>query len=192
MYSDAWFNHAAYTSVRNYLAKQSSPVYYYYLAYKGSASFSIIFGDPNNDYGVSHADELQYLFPVSEQLFKNISLSKQDHKMVDIITNLWYNFAKFGWVKFLFKYSKLNSFKLSWNHFTERSIFSNPTPEVSEDIPIKWKPVRTQALEYLHIGQDNIRMSENLISERMKFWESLPVRSGLEDGGSKYRGKEEL
>nr|WAJ59855.1 carboxylesterase [Apis mellifera] len=164
MYSDAWFNHAAYTSVRNYLAKQSSPVYYYYLAYKGSASFSIIFGDPNNDYGVSHADELQYLFPVGEQLFKNISLSKQDHKMVDIITNLWYNFAKFG----------------------------NPTPEVSEDIPIKWKPVRTQALEYLHIGQDNIRMSENLISERMKFWESLPVRSGLEDGGSKYRGKEEL
>lgn len=192
MYSDAWFNHAAYTSVRNYLAKQSSPVYYYYLAYKGSASFSIIFGDPNNDYGVSHADELQYLFPVGEQLFKNISLSKQDHKMVDIITNLWYNFAKFGWVK-LFHSNIL--FKIEINvfvHRNERFIFSNPTPEVSEDIPIKWKPVRTQALEYLHIGQDNIRMSENLISERMKFWESLPVRSGLEDGGSKYRGKEEL
>lgn len=87
------------------------------------------------------------------------------------------------------------SFKIEINVFVHRNeqfIFSNPTPEVSKDIPIKWKPVRTQALEYLHIGQDNIRMSENLISERMKFWESLPVRSGLEDGGSKYRGKEEL
>lgn len=71
-------------------------------------------------------------------------------------------------------------------------IFSNPTPEVSQDIPVKWKPVRTQALEYLHIGQDNIRMSENLISERMKFWESLPIRSDLDDSGSKYHGKDEL
>lgn len=96
MYSDAWFTHAAQTSVINYLEKQSSPVYYYYLTYRGSASFSMIFGDPNNDYGVSHADDLQYLFPVGEDLFKDIPLSKQDHKMIDLITSFWYNFASSG------------------------------------------------------------------------------------------------
>lgn len=83
-------------SVLDYLEKQSSPVYYYNLAYRGSASFSIIFGDAKNDYGVSHADELQYLFPVGEQLFKDIPLSEKDRRMIDIITSLWVNFAKSG------------------------------------------------------------------------------------------------
>lgn len=96
MFSDAWFTHAARTSVRNYLEKQSSPVYYYYLSYRGSASFSRIFGDINNNYGVSHADELQYLFPVGEQLFKDIPLSEKDLEMVDVLTSLWYNFANSG------------------------------------------------------------------------------------------------
>ncbi|XP_043595454.1 venom carboxylesterase-6-like [Bombus pyrosoma] len=149
MFSDAWFTQAARTSVRNYLEKQSSPVYYYYLSYRGSASFSRIFGDINSNYGVSHADELQYLFPVGEQLFRDIPLSEKDLDMVDVLTSLWYNFANSG----------------------------NPTPEVSEKIPIKWKPVRTQNLEYLHIGQDDIRMSENLLQERIDFWQTLPVRA---------------
>ena len=96
MYSDAWFTHAAYTSIRDYLEKQSSPIYYYYFAYRGSASFSRIFGDREQNYGVSHADELQYLFPVGEQLFKDTPLSEKDHEMVDIITSLWYNFANSG------------------------------------------------------------------------------------------------
>ncbi|XP_071875787.1 carboxylic ester hydrolase [Bombus fervidus] len=161
MFSDAWFTHAARTSVRSYLEKQSSPVYYYYMSYRGSASFSRIFGDINNNYGVSHADELQYLFPVGEQLFKDIPLSEKDLKMVDVLTSLWYNFANSG----------------------------NPTPEVSEQIPIKWKPVRTQNLEYLHIGQDDIRMSENLLQERLDFWENLPVR---EDFDTQRQWKDEL
>ncbi|XP_043262699.1 venom carboxylesterase-6-like [Colletes gigas] len=164
MYSDAWFTHAAHTSVRDYLEKQSSPVYYYYLAYRGSASFSIIFGDPSNNYGVSHADELQYLFPVGEQLFKDIPLSEKDQEMVDVITSMWFNFANSG----------------------------NPTPEVSKEVPLKWKPVRTRALEYLRLGQDDIKMSENLISDRMNFWNRLPIRPDLDDGDKRQQKKDEL
>lgn len=163
MYSDAWFTLAAKRSVLDYLEKQSSPVYYYNLAYRGSASFSIIFGDAKNDYGVSHADELQYLFPVGEQLFKDIPLSEKDRRMIDIITSLWVNFAKSG----------------------------NPTPEVSEQIPIKWKPVRTQSLEYLHIGQDQLKMAENLNADRMNFWERLSIRPDLEES-ERQQQKDEL
>lgn len=153
MYSDAWFNHAADTSVRYYLETQSSPIYYYYFAYKGSASFSRIFGDPTKDYGVSHADDLQYLFPVGEQLFQDTPLTEEDHRMVDVLTSLWFNFANTG----------------------------NPTPKVTKTLPVKWQPVRTSNLEYLHIGNpQNIRMSENLNAERMQFWESLPIRPDLE------------
>ena len=163
MYTDAWFTHAARKSVRDYLEKQSSPVYYYYLSYRGSSSFSMIFGDPHNNYGVSHADELQYLFPVGEQLFTQTPLTKKDHKIVDALTSLWTNFASSG----------------------------NPTPEVSEAVPVKWKPVRTQALEYLHIGQDEIRMSENLNPKRLNFWERLPIRPDLDDS-ERHQRKDEL
>lgn len=96
MYSDAWFGHAAHTAVRDYLKTQSSPIYYYYFSYKGSASFSTIFGDPTKDYGVSHADDLQYLFPVGEQLFQDIKLSAEDNRMINILTSLWFNFANSG------------------------------------------------------------------------------------------------
>ncbi|KAL6437222.1 hypothetical protein ACFW04_005044 [Cataglyphis niger] len=96
MYSDAWFNHGTHEAIKDFIANQTSPIYYYYFAYKGSASFSWIFGDTEKNYGVSHADELQYLFPVGEQLFKDTELSKEDHKIINIMTELWYNFANSG------------------------------------------------------------------------------------------------
>lgn len=96
MYTDAWFYIAADEVVRDHLKLFSSPTYYYYFAYRGSVSFSRIFGDEKEDYGVSHADELQYLFPVGEQLFKDVPLSDDDHRIIDIVTALWYNFAKSG------------------------------------------------------------------------------------------------
>ncbi|XP_031841726.1 carboxylic ester hydrolase [Nomia melanderi] len=164
LYSDAWFTYAAHNSVHDYFEKQSAPVYYYYLAYRGTASFSSIFGDPDNDYGVCHADDLQYLFPVGEQLFKDKPLSEKDHKMVDIITSLWVNFATTG----------------------------NPTPEITKDIPVKWKPVRTEALEYLRIGQDRIEMLKNLKEKRMNFWKRLPIRPDLIDSGKQTQKKDEL
>ena len=102
MYTDAWFYIAADEAVRDHLELFSSPVYYYYFAYRGSVSFSTIFGDQVENYGVSHADELQYLFPVGEQLFKDTPLSKEDNRIIDIMTALWYNFAKTGYVMFDF------------------------------------------------------------------------------------------
>ncbi|XP_032678420.1 venom carboxylesterase-6-like isoform X2 [Odontomachus brunneus] len=155
LYSDAWFTHAAYTSVQDYLHTQSSPTYFYYFAYRGSASFSSLFGDPTKDYGVSHADDLQYLFPVGEQLFQDTPLSKEDHRMIDVMTSLWFNFANSG----------------------------NPTPKITGEIPVKWKPVKTSnALEYLYIGKSKIAMEQDPLPTRLKFWDSLSLQ--------KYTGNE--
>ncbi|XP_029664942.1 venom carboxylesterase-6-like [Formica exsecta] len=146
MYSDAWFNHGTHEAIQDFIANQTSPIYYYYFAYRGSASFSSIFGDSEKNYGVSHADELQYLFPVGEQLFKDTELSKEDHKIINIMTELWYNFANSG----------------------------NPTPKITKLIPLKWKPVKTNSLEYLYIGNSTkIVMENNLLWERMTFWNKL-------------------
>lgn len=96
MYSDSWFNHGTYEAVQDFIVNQTSPIFYYYFAYRGSASFSSIFGDSTRDYGVSHADDLQYLFPVGEQLFVHTTLSEKDQEMIDLMTTLWYNFANSG------------------------------------------------------------------------------------------------
>lgn len=93
MYSDAWFNSGADLANIAHLQSLSSPVFYYYFNYKGSISFSHIFGSTKEDFGVCHCDELLYLFPMGD--FKK-TYSKQDLKMVDILTTLWYNFAKTG------------------------------------------------------------------------------------------------
>ncbi|XP_012252139.2 venom carboxylesterase-6-like [Athalia rosae] len=166
LYSDAWFNVAADNAIRDFFDFQSSPVFYYYFAYQGEVSFSTIFGDPKGDYGVSHADELQYLFPVGEQLFKDKTLGDESLKVVDIMTTLWANFAKSG----------------------------NPTPEITDAVPVKWQPVRTHNLEYLHIGgSENLFMGYNLLRDRMQFWASLPLRGlSFAEGGETPRSKDEL
>ncbi|XP_067207617.1 carboxylic ester hydrolase isoform X2 [Linepithema humile] len=148
MYSDAWFSHCAHTAVRDFIVNQTSPLYYYYFAYRGSASLSSIFGDSNKNYGVAHADELQYLFP-QDFLFKDLKLTEDDNKMVDILTTMWYNFAKSG----------------------------NPTPKITKLIPLKWKPVKTNdSPEYLHIKSKGIFVENNLLSDRMTFWDTLADR----------------
>ncbi|XP_012522381.1 venom carboxylesterase-6 isoform X2 [Monomorium pharaonis] len=160
MYSDSWFNHGTHRAVQDFIEYQISPVFYYYFAYKGSASFSMIFGDPTRDYGVSHADDLQYLFPVGEQLFPNVTLSEQDNEMIDVMTTLWYNFANYG----------------------------NPTPKVTKVIPLKWKPVKTEsAPEYLRIQDSKkITMEHSPVWERMIFWDSLTRRMELYDNKFKH------
>ncbi|XP_067208422.1 venom carboxylesterase-6-like [Linepithema humile] len=97
MYSDAWFTHGTYMAVRDFLAKQTSSLYFYYFSYKGNISFSSTFGDSIRDYGVSHADEIQYLFPLSLKSFGNFDhLTEDDKNMIDRLTTFWSNFAKFG------------------------------------------------------------------------------------------------
>ncbi|XP_072760700.1 carboxylic ester hydrolase isoform X2 [Anoplolepis gracilipes] len=154
MYSDAWFNHGTHEAIQDFIANQTSPIYHYHFAYRGSMSFSTIFGDPDRDYGVSHADDLQYLFPVGEQLFNN-KLSKEDHKIISIMTKLWYNFANSG----------------------------NPTSKITKLIPLKWKPVKTNdSPEYLYIGNSTtIIMKNNLLLERMTFWNELTHRMKFHD-----------
>jgi hypothetical protein len=46
----------------------------------------------SSDAGVSHADDLRYLFPMHKEwpYFPN------DQEVVELMLNLWTNFAKFG------------------------------------------------------------------------------------------------
>ncbi|XP_072933030.1 uncharacterized protein [Epargyreus clarus] len=70
----------------------------------------------------SHADDLAYIFPMKEEQ-KDVMNSK-GFKMVDKVTKLWTNFAKYG----------------------------NPTPDDSLDV--KWLPYNLEKKNYMNIGEN--------------------------------------
>lgn len=45
---------------------------------------------------MSHAEELQYLFPIAKSLFYTSLPSKEDDEIRETITKLWVNFATYG------------------------------------------------------------------------------------------------
>lgn len=73
------------------------------------------------------------------------------------------------------------------------NIYRNPTPEITPELPVKWKPVRTEALEYLSIeSPQEIKMSKDLFKERIQLWESFPCSAGLAPSDKLPHIKEEL
>ena len=75
-----------------------NPIYCYSFGYRGTFSVtSKIIGD-NRNIGVSHADELKYLFPESANYFKapNLRYTVTDQLVIDIMVDLWTSFASNG------------------------------------------------------------------------------------------------
>ncbi|KAJ0183834.1 hypothetical protein K1T71_000257 [Dendrolimus kikuchii] len=93
MYSDSYFSYPGIEGVELVLSYTKKPVYLYELAYRATNSFSQIFGDPEEDYGVCHADELMHLFPIH---FLTKEFSSKDVEISELIVTLWTNFATSG------------------------------------------------------------------------------------------------
>ncbi|XP_063991923.1 carboxylic ester hydrolase-like [Diachasmimorpha longicaudata] len=148
--SDAYFIYAQRVSIRESLKHIKSPIYYYYFQYKSSWSWSKLLGDADRDYGVCHADDLQYFFPIRDVKAPK-PYSDEDSAMIDIMTTMWYNFASTG----------------------------NPTPK-DQKFPAHWNPVNSDSVEQLVIeNPSSIRMVQNLHKGTFHFWENLPCPAGL-------------
>jgi carboxylesterase type B len=100
LYTDGWFFHAMidYLKLR-FSNDQRGDTFVYLFTHKGSCSFTEIFkGGSEAYYGTSHAEELQYLFPIRKDLpyFFNSIPTEDDKKVSKMITKLWVNFAYNG------------------------------------------------------------------------------------------------
>ncbi|CAH0716182.1 unnamed protein product, partial [Brenthis ino] len=93
LYSDSYFDYPMIQSVEQAFNYSKNPVYLYKLTYRGANSFSQIFGDPKGNYGVCHADELMYLFPIH---FLNNKFTPKDNEMLELMVTIWTNFATSG------------------------------------------------------------------------------------------------
>ncbi|XP_066251364.1 venom carboxylesterase-6-like [Euwallacea similis] len=145
MYTDGWFLNCADETVQLHVNYTKQPVYYYLFGHKGEASFTTIFGGGDIDYGVCHADDLQYLFPVADSLFPDKSMSDDDKCVTTLFTTLFSNFAFTG----------------------------DPTPKISDLIPERWHPTTSDNMEYYFIHAQMPGLRKGLFLDRAKFWRSL-------------------
>lgn len=91
LYTDSWFLTGLDDAVRLHLTHSNASIYIYLYGYRGSESFSFIFGDQDHIYGVCHADELMHLFPISFN--PTAKRTATDEVVTDFLTGLWANFA---------------------------------------------------------------------------------------------------
>nr|AHJ81338.1 carboxylesterase [Locusta migratoria] len=94
LYTDALFVWNTDEAIRKY--KNTAPVYYYVLSYRGKYRMSKVFGGGDLDLGVAHADDLFYLFSNNSYYPTSGKMPKEDYEVVKTITKLWTNFAKTG------------------------------------------------------------------------------------------------
>lgn len=89
------FKVPAIISLKYQSAFQQENIYFYELNHKPSISFSSVYGQPSGadtvDFGVSHGDDLQYLFKFPIPL-----LSPDDFLVREYMTTMWTDFAKTG------------------------------------------------------------------------------------------------
>uniref|UniRef100_A0AAG5D402 Carboxylic ester hydrolase n=1 Tax=Anopheles atroparvus TaxID=41427 RepID=A0AAG5D402_ANOAO len=167
LYSDAWFLAGLDEYLRIRLrvnSKTVGPTYVYMFAQKASSSFTEIFeGGHENYYGVCHAEELQYLFPIGKDLFQTAVPTEEELKIRHIIAQLWVNFARTG----------------------------NPTPEgeFNEQVLPQWPPTDGFPLQYLRIGSLNssnealVALESGLFEERASFWRKLKAHQFVSSSG---------
>ncbi|CAB3260354.1 unnamed protein product [Arctia plantaginis] len=136
-FSDVDFLAGAYVST-NLIAKYNTPVYFYEFSYDGNlnavkAKFNI------KREGACHGDERGYLLKCN-----NAQITDTDALVLDTMTTLWTNFAKYG----------------------------NPTPTDDQQITTKWEPVTDKGIACLVIDK-TLQMKYDVYPQRMKLYEEL-------------------
>lgn len=135
--SDFFYNHPVERSMNKMIENGAKDIYYYVFNYSGHRNvMSKILNIAHS--GATHGDELGYLF--GNDALKD-SPNEEDQLVIDRMTKMWTDFAKFG----------------------------NPTPEISDAIPDKWKPVSTKKY-YMNIDS-NLTLKTRPFHDRMAFWD---------------------
>ncbi|XP_075974001.1 juvenile hormone esterase-like [Anticarsia gemmatalis] len=135
--SDHSFNYPVMRTLNKYLDSGAKNIYYYLFFYDGDRNFvkeRLNITSP----GAIHADEISYFFDVS---FMDQTPTPEDQLIIDRVTTLWTNFAKYG----------------------------NPTPEVTELLPVQWPVVTKDQLNYLYIDTE-LKVQKRNFKSRIALW----------------------
>ncbi|CAB3225667.1 unnamed protein product [Arctia plantaginis] len=119
------------------------PVYYLEFAYIGQDSYyEDADGKPQ---GASHHDDTLYVFRQSYN-FPVIETNSPDSHVVDEMTAIWYNFARYG--------------------------DPNPKSDTPELGSLKWPTMKPDQRNFLHLG-NQLTVRQNMFEDRFRVWEEL-------------------
>ncbi|CAG4972424.1 unnamed protein product [Colias eurytheme] len=144
LYADSIESLPVYRMAKLMTNYSPEPVYEYEWAYIGNHSH---FEDPNTNkpLGAAHHDDLIYLFTLSYR-FPAIGLEGEDAKLVDRMTAIWYNFARYG--------------------------DPNPREDTPELEGLNWPRTTPEDMPYLRID-NNFTLKKNLFKDKAVVWDSL-------------------
>ncbi|XP_026827449.1 esterase FE4 [Ooceraea biroi] len=149
--SDAVLIWPIYQALQYQLKKGNSSIYLSFFAYEGTFSYTFSSGIPIH-YGISHGDDLNYLFPIlnnkhQDQLLHN---TENDIAMINIMTEMWTNFAKEGVPR---------AWQIpAWPDYRDHHEFMRFGIDISPDIVVQ----------------------TDFLSNRMEFWEKLSANMSAE------------
>ncbi|XP_021915695.1 venom carboxylesterase-6-like isoform X2 [Zootermopsis nevadensis] len=178
MTTDRFFMHGTNKAALLHGLAGHRSIYKYNFAYRGLFSTSLCASLKN--YGVSHSDELRYLFQWWPFNIK-LPYSSEDLEVRDLLLTLWTNFAKFG------------------NPTPSKSVNASDSSSLLENLV--WHPIGdisadNHHVRYLNIGQVDafpidslflnenlgpvkLNMAEDLLKNRTEFWDSLPLSENV-------------
>ncbi|KAH9641816.1 hypothetical protein HF086_005356 [Spodoptera exigua] len=120
--------------------KTNAPIYNYYFNYSGGRNFLKYISGYNDEPGACHGDEIMYLFKGNAWPF---AISKKDQTMINWMTRLWTNFARYG----------------------------NPTPPTN-DLPVQWSPSTKGNMTFLYI-EDELKMGPLPNPDPYRLWKNI-------------------
>ncbi|XP_054283958.1 carboxylic ester hydrolase-like [Macrosteles quadrilineatus] len=149
MFTDQMFGYSTAVSARVY--RERAPVYLYYFAFNGKfKEFFVKFLENKFTFsGVSHAEELSYLFE-RDKVNQEAEEDSDEMKTWRRMARMWTNFAKFG----------------------------TPTVEkdpVLEDV--EWKPVGKVMTNYLLINNTLKMVEQDFLAARVALWDTITPSS---------------
>ncbi|CAB3225669.1 unnamed protein product [Arctia plantaginis] len=145
LYADAITSFPVHRMANLMCRHSKQPVYYAEFAYIGNRSH---YEDPTTrrPNRVSHHDDLIYLFSMSYR-FPIIDVANtEDSHMVDKMTAIWYNFARFG--------------------------DPNPRPDTPEISSLTWQVMKSDERNYVKLDK-SFSVQQNLKEDRLKIFEEL-------------------
>nr|BAE94685.1 juvenile hormone esterase [Psacothea hilaris] len=165
LYSDRSFSYSTYQAALFHNLKGHDDIWFYNFNYTGQYSYGDVFAatkeDINYDWGVSHCDDLLYLFN-SSALFPEFE-NNNDLIMIQTMTDLWTNFAIYGHPtpSKTVQWPKLDN--LSHGMLDKNIYYMNINGSYKDSNP------------------PSLKMEKGFYKERFKFWEDIPLVENIEE-----------
>ncbi|XP_043523874.1 esterase E4-like isoform X1 [Frieseomelitta varia] len=142
VYADSIITFPMYRTARLFATYCRHPVYFYKFTFQGRRSFYML--NDTTPYGVSHHDDLQYLFFI-KNFFPYFESDAPEIPMVEISTSIWSNFV----------------------------INGEPIPKDDDKLRnVKWTRLVPEQTNFLELNL-HPSMKTEFFPERMRLWERL-------------------